>query len=64
MDQKPDISSAGGAKTEDAHLWVQLKVKNQADQIETCFKIKKAAPLKKMMEAYALRQGINVKLIK
>jgi hypothetical protein len=30
MEQKPDISSAaGGAKTEDAHLWVNLKVKNQ-----------------------------------
>ena len=65
MEQKHDATaSAGGAKAEDAHLHVNLRVKNGSTQEEVCFRIKKSMPLKKMMDAYAQRQNLDVRMIK
>ena len=65
MEETPGATaSAGGAKTEDAHLYVNLRVKNGTTQEEICFRIKKTLPLKKMMDAYAKRQNLDVRMIR
>jgi hypothetical protein len=83
MEQKPVVSTS--TKPEDAHLWVNLKVRNQvgasavsaisllegltpspwqSTHEETCFRIKRASQLQKMMDAYAARQKIEVRAIR
>lgn len=51
-DVKPDVSKAEGAKSE---THINLKVSDGSSEI--FFKIKKTTPLRRLMEAFAKRQG-------
>ncbi|EAL64270.1 hypothetical protein DDB_G0286189 [Dictyostelium discoideum AX4] len=52
--EEPGVN--GEAPVKDEHI--NLKVKNQGGG-EVFFKIKRSTPLKKLMEAYCQRQGLN-----
>eukprot|EP01132_Coremiostelium_polycephalum_P001313 gene1313-1657_t len=64
MSAKPEPGSEQPAPTEDKKETpvdgeqINLRVQNQ-DNVEVYFKIKRHTPLRKLMDAYCQRQGVN-----
>jgi len=60
----PEMSAEGAEKaTTDAPAHIQLKVKDQQGS-EVQFKIKKATPLRKLMDAYCSRLGLQASQVR
>ncbi|CCE63454.1 hypothetical protein TPHA_0E03650 [Tetrapisispora phaffii CBS 4417] len=55
VEKKPDINANEGAASATAETHINLKVSDGSSEI--FFKIKRTTPLKRLMEAFAKRQG-------